>query len=274
MELIKENKQCPFCKESLYVNIRSYANHVRWCKSNPEYEKIRNNTSLNVQKTLLDKYKNLHSDVKFVCEVCGKEYILNITENQLKRKDYKRTCSDKCAKKLAVQNTNIEDKNIKISRTLSTKQNGGICKCCGKPIKMSRVFCSNKCSSIYRFRKSLLYKDPLNRYRKQCEFKFRLSQFPEEFNFDLIKENGWYSAKNHGNNLHGVSRDHMYSVKEGFNNKVDPYLISHPANCQLLIHTDNESKCNKCSITLDELKERVRLWNIKYGEYPNKIIYN
>jgi len=60
-----------------------------------------------------------------------------------------------------------------------------------------------------------------------------------------------YKASNRGNNLKGISRDHMYSVSQGFQNNVDPTIISHPANCQLLIHTENQSKGDKSKITLE-----------------------
>lgn len=102
-------------------------------------------------------------------------------------------------------------------------------------------------------------------YRKACLFRFALNDFPDEFNFKLVEEYGWYKAKNNGDNPHGVSRDHMYSITEGFKNNVDPYYISHPANCELLRHDFNKNKNTKCSITLEELIKRVNNWDNKYG---------
>lgn len=102
-------------------------------------------------------------------------------------------------------------------------------------------------------------------YRKACQFRFSLNFFPDEFDFSLILEYGWYMAKNKGDNPNGISRDHMYSVHEGFKNNIDPYLISHPSNCQLMRHDKNNKKDRKSSITIDELKERVKLWDEKYG---------
>ena len=91
-----------------------------------------------------------------------------------------------------------------------------------------------------------------------------MSDFPDEFDFDLIKKFGWYKAKNRGNNLNGVSRDHMFSVSEGFKQNIDPYLISHPANCKLIIHNDNQKKKHNSSITLEELKLKIKNWDLKY----------
>lgn len=102
-------------------------------------------------------------------------------------------------------------------------------------------------------------------YRPSCEFRFVLSDYPEEFDFELIKKHGWYSPSNKYNNLQGVSRDHLYSVKDGFQNKVDPTLISHPANCKLVIHTDNQKKNTKSEISMEELFERIKIWNLKYN---------
>ena len=66
----------------------------------------------------------------------------------------------------------------------------------------------------------------------------------------------------------------MFSVDEGYKQGVDPYLISHPANCKLMKHEDNFKKLAKCSITLDELQKRIMEWNLKYGVYENKIVYD
>ena len=104
----------------------------------------------------------------------------------------------------------------------------------------------------------------LMRYRQLCEFKFSLSKYSKEFDFDLIKKYGWYKPKNKGNNLGGVSRDHMYSVKEGFKNNINPDIIAHPSNCQLMIQNENSKKKHKSSITFEELELRIKDWDKKY----------
>jgi hypothetical protein len=52
----------------------------------------------------------------------------------------------------------------------------------------------------------------------------------------------------------------MYSVRDGFINKIDPEIIKHPANCKLMIHTENNKKNYNSSITIDVLKERIKNW--------------
>ena len=57
----------------------------------------------------------------------------------------------------------------------------------------------------------------------------------------------------------------MISVKYGYENNIDPKIISHPANCMLLRHNDNVSKHKKCSLALAQLLEKIQIWDIKYG---------
>lgn len=102
-------------------------------------------------------------------------------------------------------------------------------------------------------------------YQSQCKFKFALNYYPNEFDFELVKIYGWYSAKNHGGNLSGVSRDHIISARYGFDNNIDSKIIAHPANCQLLIHNENSRKHTKCGMTIEQLLEKIQQWNIKYG---------
>ena len=103
------------------------------------------------------------------------------------------------------------------------------------------------------------------RYKNDCQFNFNLKDYPEEFDFSLIEKYGWYSAPNKGKNLNGISRDHMFSISDGYKNKISPLLISHPANCQLLRHEENfHIKNHRSSITIEELKNRIEIWNKKY----------
>jgi len=42
-------------------------------------------------------------------------------------------------------------------------------------------------------------------------------------------------------------------IRYGFNNNINPEIISHPANCQLISQRKNSSKHMNCSITIEEL---------------------
>jgi len=57
-------------------------------------------------------------------------------------------------------------------------------------------------------------------------------------------------------------------VKDGFINNIDPKLLSHPANCRLMIHNGpngNNQKNDVSDITLGELFERINNWDNKYS---------
>jgi hypothetical protein len=108
-------------------------------------------------------------------------------------------------------------------------------------------------------------------YRYQCRFNFSLSQFKDWFDYSstLIETYGWYSASNKHNNLSGCSRDHMYSVSDGYANNVSPAIISHPANCEIKPHRLNQSKHSISSITLEELHTRIAKFDKQYANWRN-----
>ena len=276
---MSEFYKCPHCNEDICGNKKVFANHVRWCKLNPK------NTN-----TFLDEYKTKQLDaiakqldnkygVKKVfnvkCATCGKDINVEEREKQfpLKEKYY---CSRSCANtrrhssdtKLKIS-SGVNDYLIEHGKEAKTEHN---CVICGAVITTRhRKYCSPKCKRI-NFIKSKecgfiflneieRYKEELKLYRKLSSFKFSVSEYPNDFDFDLIREHGWYKTKNRGNNLGGVSRDHMYSVYDGFINKIDPNILAHPANCKLVIHSENVRKYTKSSISLEELLQRISEWD-------------
>lgn len=105
----------------------------------------------------------------------------------------------------------------------------------------------------------------LENYRADCTFKFNLLDYPDEFDFSLIESYGWYKPKNRGDNLTGVSRDHMISVRYGFDNNLPSHHLAHPANCVLMKHGENVSKGKKITLSYDDLLKRIEAWDKKYG---------
>lgn len=134
--------------------------------------------------------------------------------------------------------------------------------------KRQKRFCSRSCSTKHqaksRYKLVREKRSEFVNYRADAAFKFNLKDYPEEFDFRLVEQYGWYRPKNRGNNLNGVSRDHMVSVRHGFDNFIDPAIISHPANCRLILQKDNASKNKKNEITYEELLSRIEKWNEKY----------
>ena len=192
-----------------------------------------------------------------ICQTCGKEHSGKYASG--------RFCSRSCSNSYSTKAKRAEI-NAKVSKTLTAKKVIIQCKYCGcstEKTKQKQQFCSVKCGASYRYKD--LDKTSLSYYRSQCAFKFSLNDFPDEFDFKLIEEFKWYKAKNHGNNLNGISRDHMFSCRSGFDLGIDPKIISHPANCQLLRHNHNVSKGGKSSITLEELFLRIAKWDDKYN---------
>jgi hypothetical protein len=120
----------------------------------------------------------------------------------------------------------------------------------------TRKFCTTKCWANYTEKN----KEPFLLYRQRCNFDFKFEDYPNKFDFTLVEQYGWYSPSNKGNNINGVSKDHMLSVRTGFDLGIDPEIIKHPANCKIMLHKKNQSKRAKNSITIEELLERIRNW--------------
>lgn len=140
--------------------------------------------------------------------------------------------------------------------------NTNTCQCCGLDFISERPkkYCE-QCSPNIRH------------YRTRATFKFNVYLYPSEFNLSLIEKHGWYSPNGYGRknsepNLKGASRDHLFSVKDGFEQNIDPKILAHPANCQIMIHNgqhgNNKKNCSS-SITLEELLYRIDEWDKKYS---------
>lgn len=209
---------------------------------------------------------------KIECVECNKEF------RDLKNNNRK-FCSSSCSAKFSHKNNkrNIDYSETKDSMCIDCEKNISInirasiknCRC---------EECKNKRRKIVRYCKKCNKNEVVNRkkycneckydyyhiYRPNCNFSFNLSDYPDEFDFDLIKEHGWYSPTNKNNKLDGVSRDHILSVGEGFENNIDTEIISHPANCKLMIHNENNIKNNKSDLTLDDLIKKIKIFDDKY----------
>ena len=114
------------------------------------------------------------------------------------------------------------------------------------------------------------------KYYASSRFRFNVYNYPEEFDLSLIDQYGWYSCpgkkrKSKLKNIHGISRDHIISISFGFANNIDPKIISHPANCRLMMHSENKNKSYRCDMTIDQLLAKIEIWNKKYTERDNGI---
>ena len=173
-------------------------------------------------------------------------------------------CSKACKEKAHRIGGSIQPKHYDTCNLLYHEKQCEMCEKDFSTIRPKGKFCSVLCGINHKNKKARQFRSAFSNYRADCSFNFSIKDYPSEFDFKLIEKYGWYSAKNRGNNLGGVSRDHMVSVKYGFVNNIPAEYIKHPANCKLLIHNENVSKGSKISITYEELLERIKLWDAKY----------
>lgn len=161
--------------------------------------------------------------------------------------------------------TAIQEKNNKNSRRGILTPINKVCLFCGGAFITKRE-CQQYCSYPHWVSHKKELSASFDLYRKQCNFTFNVYDYPELFDLSLLEEHGWYSASNRGGNTGGVSRDHRYSVKKGFDNGVDPMVLSHPLNCKLMIHLENNRKNTECSVRLEELTEQIKNFNALVAE--------
>ena len=208
---------CPHCGEHLFMNKRSFANHVRWCKYNPKYEEIRNSTIEKVKKSNTRKFGEIKQfEVECANPKCKKHFVIECKEN-IFNKDKKYFCSISCANSHTVSNETKDKFRNSIKEYIS--KNGGfgclpnnvnflnekkiICENCGKEFvskKKNQKYC---CYDCYQHNKLIKYyskkfncsendidkyKILFSIYKKQCKFTFGISDYKNEFNIDLIKE--------------------------------------------------------------------------------------
>lgn len=91
-------------------------------------------------------------------------------------------------------------------------------------------------------------------YRQKCQFRFNVKNFEFIPGLENISKLGIYHPTKNPN---GLCRDHMVSVEYGWTHKIDPAIISHPANCQLISNSENISKNSNCHLTIDQLLARI-----------------
>lgn len=199
------------------------------------------------------RFRELHSET-INCLHCHIEIKAPIFE---KRKFCSRSCSvahnntkrQYTEEQKRIKRTQLNEiRKVNEKQTFSINRNFRKCKKCDGEFycKTVKLYC-DKCRTSY-----------YSIYRPSCEFDFILDDYKDKIpNYNLIKEYGLYSPSNKGNNLNGISKDHMVSVKYGFENNISPEIIKHPANCMLLKHSDNNIKKTSNSITIEELIKRI-----------------
>lgn len=96
------------------------------------------------------------------------------------------------------------------------------------------------------------------KYRHLCKFNFSATELKHIKGYRLLTSVGYYHPTLNPN---GCVRDHRISIKTGFISKINPKLMSHPANCEFLLNKTNILKSSDNSITMESLLEDVKKWD-------------
>ena len=110
---------------------------------------------------------------------------------------------------------------------------------------------------------------PYALYCRKSNWKKNMFNYLSSKELKLLKKKGLFSYKN----TKGMVRDHKYSRYFGFINKIPPIILRHPANCQLITHSENLSKAKKGhryqdenSITLKQLFQIIKNFKQEWYE--------
>lgn len=160
MENSNKKYICKYCGKE-FKTFQKLGGHVSCCELNPlRKEKL--------YKSACTRLKNLDVDNpieehKLSCKVCGNEYVVTLRKQLFEEGKYKKTCSSYCAHKLTAMNSDLKEKNKKISESNTGKVyfrsktiKYAKCKYCGnKYIVKTSKFCSNECR--YKFMRDLAH---------------------------------------------------------------------------------------------------------------------
>lgn len=89
-------------------------------------------------------------------------------------------------------------------------------------------------------------------YRKKVK---RLTETTYKTYKNIVNPNNLERVTNGKN---GFQLDHRYSIIEGFLNNVEPDIISHYCNLQMLEWSSNRTKSKRCDIDLEQLKNEIK----------------
>ena len=133
---MSNEKICPHCNEHFEdINVKVFANHVRWCKCNPNKNRLSGNAYKETMRKSMEKRLNEKlgevKEFKVKCHTCGNDFIVHERENQFPSKE-RYFCSPKCAHKYSAScadpkkiSEGVKKHNLEHGITVRTK-NGNI----------------------------------------------------------------------------------------------------------------------------------------------------
>lgn len=277
---------CKYCGKE-FETFQKLGGHVSCCKLNPiAKEKIK--VSKQTLQHNLEKTNPIEHHILNCC-ICGKEYGIKVRKQQFNEVKYKKTCSRHCAAILTAKNTNLEEKNNKISNSFSNKEiNKEIkyrnCDWCGKEYEIisKSKFCCIECRNKSKYNK-------LSNIAKKCNF------------------GGYYQnsiKKHHKGNYKGIHCDSswelayvVYSLEHNIkierytgsrkyiiNNQEHKYYPDFIINDNTIIEIKGYyDKCAEIKslqnpdivvLKLNDLKEILNYVNNKYGNKFWEVLYD
>lgn len=206
-----------------------------------------------------EKYKSLYYENPKFCKHCGKLIPYEKKENNFCNRSCACTFNNLKSPRRKKQETILKrGEKIPHPSLNYCKVTFRQCPTCNNHFLVRgarRKYCSGICNPNNQ---------NISRYRILCAFSLNKKDHPELFDGKLITEYGWYQPTNRGKNtnLTGVTWDHLFKITDGFKMKIDPKIMSHPANAELVPWKENYNRnSNGSLITFQELLERIELWN-------------
>lgn len=211
---------------------------------------------INLRKDPTSKYNTKeYIERNKVCNI-GKKWTKNQTEKMIK------AISGKKFPKLYYYLNRYPDlfKFEIICEDIETKNLLVNCKVCGKQFSPSNTS-YNKIS----YRAEMINQGKINKGVFLCSEKCKedfLNQYKSEYEIycrkvwkETYKSLNRYSKKIPNIELRSKKfhLDHKYSIHQGFQNNVNPIIIGHWKNLEIVEYMKNLKKYNRCSITLENL---------------------
>ena len=158
---------CKYCGKE-FEKKQQLGGHIQHCKLNSnfnenDYYKKCKNRLIKAAKTRHINSLNKKIKRKLICQKCGKEYELNLTDKQFNEDKYSKFCSRSCANSRGPRSQETKNKiSQSIRKNIKTrifikrqpKEYHTYCKYCGKEIiyigaKNYKKYCSDECKKQY-----------------------------------------------------------------------------------------------------------------------------
>ena len=249
-----KNVPCSSCGEEISVNIRASAKQVKCdnCRKQPKiYTRNMNSVKRKKRPFKLIIDKNYFVRKKYKTLIHLSHIILNLPTYHLIT--WHHIDLLKCKITEHLYNDNMSPKDINEYYGLNYSDFGMTIKT-SLNIKLKHL---SEALDSYNRRMGRNRTPAKDMYRQECNFNFNPFSYPYIPGYNKLLQNKYYHSVT---NPEGMTRDHMVSVDYGYKNSIDPKTISHPANCEFLSVYENARKGRKCSITIEQLYERIANW--------------